>query len=71
MTKRFDYIEYDTISEHKSSNCKDLCSQLEYYLNGEFLPSREQSLAITKLEECFMWIGKTIRHDQLERHKSS
>lgn len=26
-----------------------------------------KSLAITKLEECYMWIGKAIRDEQIAR----
>jgi hypothetical protein len=27
--------------------------------------SRAKSLALTKLEECYMWIGKMIRDEQI------
>jgi hypothetical protein len=33
--------------------------------------SRPQSLALTSLEECYMWIGKAIRDNQIERNGSA
>ena len=32
---------------------------------------RTVALALTKLEECYMWIGKAIRDDQIERNGSA
>ena len=29
---------------------------------------RAKSLALTKLEECYMWIGKAIRDAQMKRN---
>lgn len=66
---RFDYIEYDELSQKQSAQAKDLSRAFEIFLNS-IDDSREKALAITKLEECFMWTGKAIRTDQLKRNQT-
>ncbi len=62
---RFDYISYTDKSQKLSDERKKLSEDYEQLINQ--LPnSREKSLALTKLEECFMWIGKAIRNMQVE-----
>lgn len=62
---RFDYIEYTAKSQQLSDERKKLSEKYENLIN--VLPnSREKSIALTKLEECFMWVGKAIRNMQLE-----
>lgn len=34
-------------------------------------PGRAKALAVTKLEECYMWIGKAIRDEQIARNGSA
>ena len=50
----------------KQSEFKDQCTTLERLIENLLPGSREASLAITKLEECYMWIGKAIRNSQVE-----
>jgi hypothetical protein len=64
---RFDYVAWDENSQKQSDGFKKQCLELEEYIAGSFSDSREKSMAITKLEELFMWIGKAIRTDQLKR----
>ncbi|HYX39946.1 MAG TPA: hypothetical protein VE954_43170 [Oligoflexus sp.] len=66
---RFDFIAWDGLSEHASRQIKSYAKMLEACIDHHLEPSRERSLAMTALEECFMWVGKGIRHDQLERQK--
>lgn len=66
---RFEYIVYDEEAQSTSADCKALCEGLETVIELKLLPSREKALAMTKLEECFMWIGKAIRADQRNREK--
>lgn len=67
MANRFDYVEYDEKAQALSNERKKVSEHYEELING--LPnSREKSLALTKLEECFMWIGKAIREDQIARN---
>lgn len=64
MTNRFDYIEYNERSQKLSDERKRVSQDYETLI--EELPnSREKSIALTKLEECFMWVGKAIRNIQV------
>lgn len=65
---RFDYIEYTDESQRLSDERKKVSEEFENLINK--LPnSRERSIALTKLEECFMWCGKAIRNLQIETKK--
>lgn len=46
----------------------ELLEALEDYIISEYEPSRERSLALTKLEECYLWLTRTDRviHDEPE-----
>lgn len=68
---RFDYVKYDETANYAQSCFKDTVSGLEKMI--EKIPStdsktaRAKALALTSLEETYMWIGKAIRDDQLNR----
>jgi hypothetical protein len=65
-TGRFDYVQFDAIATEAHVVGRRHCEDLEEFLNS--LPkSRAQSLALTKLEEVYMWVGKALRDDQLIR----
>lgn len=66
MESRFDYIKYDDKAMLEQELAKRLCSHVESFIN-DLGPGRAQSIAMTKLEEVYMWIGKTIRDRQNER----
>ena len=65
---RFDYIGYDKTSIIQQARFKDEFIKLELYIN-EFEDGRSKELALEKLEECYMWIGKTIRDEQVIRNE--
>lgn len=67
---RFDYVAYDSEASHHQQNFKDDVQTLEHHINMLQSP-RAKALALTKLEECYMWIGKAIRDDQIERKGSA
>jgi len=67
---RFDYVKYDEKSEALQDAVKSHIMMMEMFLE-ELLPSREKSLAITKIEEAYMWVGKAIRNDQIVRNGSA
>jgi len=69
MTNRFNYVKYDLESNEASHNFQSMVMDLEVGLEAILNPSRERALAITKLEECFMWIGKAIKVDQEARER--
>ena len=64
---RFDYVKYDEEATRQQENFKTVVVGLEHMINEFIGKGRASSLAITKLEECYMWIGKQIRDDQVGR----
>lgn len=67
MSSRFDYVAYDDFATKQQKLMKDLAQTLEGAILG-LNQGRAQSLALTSLEECYMWIGKQIRDDQIKRN---
>lgn len=68
MSKRFDYVKYDENATKVSEVFKVMYSSVDDLINElEVTPSagREKALAITKLEESFMWVGKMLRNNQI------
>ena len=66
---RFDYIAYDEQAIAIQKHVKKQVSYLEDLINelgGE--RTRSSYLALEKLEECYAWIGKAIRDDQIARN---
>jgi hypothetical protein len=65
---RFDYLKFDphatNIHVAVKSKFEGLAETLEALPDG-----RAKSLALTKLEEAFMWAGKAVRDDQVSRQK--
>lgn len=53
----------------QQATAKTLCQALEAVIN-DLGPGRPQSLAMTKLEEVYMWIGKAIRDHQVEQRRA-
>lgn len=71
MANRFDYVAYDQMARDKQETLKNKFMELEF-LMSELLPTgRPQSLAFTNLEESYMWIGKSLRDEQIERNGSA
>ena len=65
---RFDYVKYDKEAEKKQRCFKYLVAGLDNLIEGNLTSPRAKALAITKLEETYMWIGKAIRDDQIKRN---
>ena len=70
MASRFDYVAYDKQASDAQASAKKTCQNLEEIIDG-LGKGRPQSLAQTKLEEVYMWIGKAIRDGQIERNGSA
>lgn len=62
----YDYVAYDEIAAAKSKAIRQPLEGIREAI-GALPDSREKSLALTKLEEAFMWVGKAIRDEQLKR----
>ena len=65
---RFDYVKYDELAAKQQAAFKDSVTELELCIEAGLKSPRAKALAITKLEECYMWIGKAIRDDQIARN---
>lgn len=63
---RFDYVKYDEQAMSQGAEAKAAAQNLEGLIDKLQSP-RAKALAHTKLEECYMWIGKAIRDDQIAR----
>lgn len=68
---RFDYVLHDDIAGERQAACRAACRELEGLIERLLPKGRAQSLAFTKLEEMYMWIGKAIRDDQIARTGSA
>lgn len=66
MSRRFDYVKYDAQATAEQAQFKDKCTELEQMIGG-LDDGRAKSLALTKLEEVYMWIGKALRDEQIGR----
>lgn len=65
---RFEHVEFDEPSQALAAGGKALCETLEQYIDSIApVKGRAAATALTKLEECHMWIGKAIRDAQLSR----
>lgn len=64
-----DYVKYDTEAQLVQTEVLRVTKDLECCL-VTLSDGRSKSIAITKLEEFYMWAGKAIRDDQLLREKT-
>lgn len=67
---RFDYVKYDKKSIANQNIFKCIVEDLEAHIDALIDSPRAKALALTKLEEVYMWIGKGIRDDQIARNGS-
>lgn len=70
MVTRFDYVKYDETATQQQLQCKEWMLAFEEMVQG-LKSARAKALVLTKLEEAYMWIGKAIRDDQIERNGSA
>lgn len=68
---RFDYVKYDEKAIGKQEIAKSKITDVESFIELNCQSPRAKALALTKLEEVYMWIGKAIRDDQLSRNGSA
>jgi hypothetical protein len=62
---RFDYVKYDEETQKLQADFKRMFELVAAPI--EQLPQgRPQSIALTKLEECYMWVGKALRDMQIK-----
>jgi hypothetical protein len=68
---RFDYVKYDQEATKAQEGFKNSFLLLEQAVDHKIYSPRAKALALTKLEEAYMWIGKAIRDDQIVRNGSA
>lgn len=68
---RFDYVKYDEKALKDQKYFKDHFEITELAVNANLVSPRAKALVLTKLEEAYMWVGKAIRDDQIERNGSA
>lgn len=68
---RFDYVVYDQTAIDDQNAFKSFATALETSIKLRITCERSKALALTKLEEVYMWCGKGIRNDQIARNGSA
>lgn len=68
---RFDYVKYDEKSIKIQEWMKHEFQLLEKVIHQDLVSPRAKALILTKLEETYMWVGKAIRDDQIDRNNST
>ncbi len=75
MPSRFDYVKYDNAAVVDQGEAKELVALVEHLIEEIRQESKDAgracALAFTKLEGCYMWIGKAIRDSQIARNGSA
>lgn len=71
MSNRFDYVKYDDAALLIQDEMKQRVYHFEQAIEAQITSPRAKALSLTKLEECYMWIGKAIRDDQIARNGSA
>ncbi len=67
---RFTFVTYDEKSLTLNQSFKELFEKAETAI-GDLNDGRSTSMALTKLEETHMWVGKAIRDSQIARSNPS
>jgi hypothetical protein len=67
---RFSYVKYDETAMKQQQELKEAFERIEALVDC-LEPGRAQSLVLTKLEEAYMWTGKSIRDSQIKRNGSA
>jgi hypothetical protein len=65
---RFDYVAYDNEAKNQQAYFKEIFVNLCEKTVETLQQGRSLDLAVTALEEAYMWIGKAIRDDQIIRN---
>lgn len=66
-SNRFDYVKFDENTAAIGATFKDGFTKIADSIDL-LGPGRAVSLALTKLEEAYMWVGKALRDRQIDRN---
>lgn len=64
MPGRFDYVKFDDYHAGLQAQMRQVFEAIEAKIVTELPDNRARSIALTKLEESYMWVGKAIRDNQ-------
>lgn len=64
---RFASIEYDPIANSQHTLFKAEFESLGNLVEAQLQNGREKSIVLKNLEEAYMWLGKAIKEEQLQR----
>ena len=67
MAGRFDYVKYDELAQKIQAEFKGTVEHLANEIETMLPASPEKILALRQLEVTYMWLGKAIRNDQVNR----
>jgi hypothetical protein len=69
MLGRFDYVKYDEQATADQADFKTAFEAIETMIEKRLRigGERAKALALTNLEQAYMWIGKAIRDGQITR----
>lgn len=67
MSQTFSYVKYDHLAVAKQEELKRMFEGIERFAADNLPASRPRSLLLTALEEAYMWTGKAIRDEQIQR----
>ena len=67
MSRRFDYVKYDPQATIQQEEFKKVFLNLEN-MASSLKEGRAKSLVMTYLEITYMWIGKALRDECVERN---
>lgn len=67
MSRRFDYVKYDQKATVQQNEFKHSFQELEA-LAETLKEGRAKSLVMTYLEIAYMWVGKALRDECIERN---
>lgn len=65
MRKELEYQQINEIQKGRIENCKEVASTLLDTIDVVCPNGRAKSIALTKLEECVMWMSKSISHEEV------
>lgn len=65
---RFSYVKFDEEHVYVMSIFRREFEDIEARIEQFFADSRPKALALTALEEAYMWVGKAMRDKQVARN---
>ena len=63
MESRLTQRSITEVQKDRMNNVMEIAKMLEDSIDKNCKNNREKSLAMTKLEECVMWVNKSISHE--------